>query len=160
MRFFWPASSYDEQARDGGAIWPGQAFVEHHVLPPCGSGLTYIYIAWPSHHAGASRLSSPTAGDAGASSDLQENPNYAPSWGLPALQKVFCSVLIQHSPLRKRQLTPAGLLRAGEETFSLDDRHQSLLACSRCLQLSGQMLAWLEMENVPLVTNGIHPALQ
>lgn len=34
MHFFWPASSFDEQARDGGAIWPGQAFVEHHVLPP------------------------------------------------------------------------------------------------------------------------------
>lgn len=58
-------------------------------------------------------------------------------------RRFFCSVLIQHSPLRKRQLTPAGLLRAGEETFSLDDRHQSLLACSRCLQLSGQMLAWV-----------------
>lgn len=109
MRFFWPASSYDEQARDGGAIWSGQAFVEHHVLPPCGSGLTYIYIAWPSHHAGESRLSSPTAGDAGASSDLQENPNYALSWGLPALPKVF---LLRLDPAQPSQEETAYTSRA------------------------------------------------
>lgn len=96
VRFFLPASSYNEQAWDGGAIWPGQAFVEHHMFPPCGSGLTYI--AWPSHHAGASWLSSPTAGDAGASPDLRENLSYAPSWGLPALQTVFLLCLDPAQP--------------------------------------------------------------
>lgn len=77
--------------------------------PPCGSGLTYIYIAWPSHHAGASWLSSPTAEDAGASSDLQENPSYAPSWGLPALPKVF---LLRLDPAQPSQEETAYTSRA------------------------------------------------